>query len=373
MNAEQIYDIVNSLAQQSMGSAALTVTDLQGLVSLGNVVLSSTTNTEAFLNTLVQRIGKTQISFRPYTSKLSDLVYEDMEWGAIVQKIKYEAPDAVEDPSAELEDGQSVDHYKVYKGKVNQKLFLTRAPYMFPVTIPDAWIEEAFTGPSQMGSFLNAIQGEVSNKAELSVENLGRATIANMIAELGGTEREVKLLTNYKAVSGDATITAATAMVNGDFLRYAVSQIKTYMDMFTDMTTGLFNEDGVTRHTPYRDQRLKLVTDFVRALESASYWNAFNEDYVKLVGYTKLNFWQSIQNGSRMNINVNRASDGDATTVNNVVAVLHDRWAAGTFREYRRVATTPINAAGLYYNTFWHEKQLWFNDLSENAVIFTLN
>ena len=32
-----------------------------------------------------------------------------------------------------------------------------------------------------------------------------------------------------------------------------------------------------------------------------------------------------------------------------------------------------INAAGGYTNTFWHEKQLWFNDLSENFVMFTLN
>lgn len=372
MDTTQVYDIVNSLAQQSMGESALTVTDVQGLISLGNVVLSSTTNTEAYLNTLVQRIGKTQISFRPYTSKLSDMVFDDMEWGGIVQKVKYEAPDAVEDPSPELEDGQSVDHYKVYKGKVNQKLFVTRAPYMFPITTPEAWIEEAFTGPSKMASFMNAIQGEVSNKAELSVENLGRATLANLIAELAGTNREVHLITLFTAAGGE-TVTAENALTNGDFLRFAVSTIKTYMDMFTEMSSGQFNEQGVTRHTPYADQRLRLVTDFVRALESASYWNAFNEEYVKLAGFTKMNFWQSIQKGSRMNININRASDGEAKEVNNVLAVLNDRWACGTYRQYRRVATTPINAAGLYYNTYWHEKQLWFNDLSENAVIFTLS
>ena len=60
-------------------------------------------------------------------------------------------------------------------------------------------------------------------------------------------------------------------------------------------------------------------------------------------------------------------------TIENVVGVLFDREAIGTFRQEEKVLTTPVNARGAYYNTFWHEKQMWFNDMSENAVIFTLN
>ena len=45
----------------------------------------------------------------------------------------------------------------------------------------------------------------------------------------------------------------------------------------------------------------------------------------------------------------------------------------GVYKIDERVATTPINAAGLYYNTYYHQKQLRFIDLSENFVCFTLN
>ena len=62
MNTTQIYQIVNDTAAQAMGSSALAVVDVQGLISLGNTVLSSSTNTEAFLNTLAQRIGRTAVS-----------------------------------------------------------------------------------------------------------------------------------------------------------------------------------------------------------------------------------------------------------------------------------------------------------------------
>ena len=74
-----------------------------------------------------------------------------------------------------------------------------------------------------------------------------------------------------------------------------------------------------------------------------------------------------------MNINVKRISDGTAENVENIVAVLHDRDALGMFRDEEEVLTTPVNAAGLYYNTYYHARQIWFNSLDENFVFFTLN
>ena len=64
MDTNQIYSIVNEVNAEAFGSTDIDVIDAQGLVSLGDTVLSSSTNTEAFLNTLVQRIGRTIVSFR---------------------------------------------------------------------------------------------------------------------------------------------------------------------------------------------------------------------------------------------------------------------------------------------------------------------
>ena len=46
-----------------------------------------------------------------------------------------------------------------------------------------------------------------------------------------------------------------------------------------------------------------------------------------------------------------------------------------THSEYKRdewASTTPVNSAGGYTNTYWHFKDMYFNDLSENAVMFYL-
>lgn len=370
MNTTQIYALINEVNAQAYGANALAVADVQGLISLGNTVLSSAANTESFLNTLVQRIGRTIISFRAYRNKFSDMVRNDFEWGAILQKIRVKLPETVADPAYNLTDGQSVDPWTIYKPDVTQKFFVTRTPYMLPVTIAREQLKEAFTSESMMGAFIAAVFGQVRNALEVTLESLGRLAIANMIAETGA--REVRLVTDYIADTGE-TVTAATALYDPDFLRYAVSRIKSVSDYFEDMGT-LYNDGSIETFTPKAEQKLKVLSVFERQLETVVQYSAFNEEMVALNAFQTVNFWQGQNtNANRDGIIIKRASDGTETTVNNIMAVLYDVEALGLYRKDEDVLTTPVNAKGMYYNTFYHLKQLWFNDLSENFVYFTLN
>ena len=400
MNTNQIYAIVNEVNAEAFGSDAIDVIDVQGLVSLGDAVLSTTGNTEAFLNTLVQRIGKTIISFRQYRNKLADMVVDDFEYGAILQKIRVHLTEAETDPAYGLTDGNSVDPWTVNKPDVEQKLFVTRTPYMFHVTIARKQLKEAFLSESGMGAFISAVFGQVRNSIEVSLENLGRLCIANMMAEFtpftpgAGDDtpattlnHEVALCTLYNTARGyhgvipgeggaadtpasAGYVDADTCLFDEDFLRFAVKIMKSYSDSFTDMST-LYNDGEIETFTPREDQRLKVLSSFERALETVVQYSAFNEEMVRLNAFGTLNFWQSAQTSDT--VKVERASDGVAVTIQNVVGVLYDRDALGIYKRDEDVLTTPVNAKGLYYNTFYHQMELWFNDTSENFVFFTLN
>lgn len=400
MTTNQIYTIVNEVNAEAFGSDAIDVIDLQGLISLGDAVLSSTGNTEAFLNTLVQRIGRTIISFRQYRNKLADMVVNDFEYGAILQKIRVHLTEAETDPAYGLTDGYSVDPWTVNKPDVEQKLFVTRTPYMFHVTIARKQLKEAFLSESGMGAFIGAVFGQVRNSIEVSLENLGRLCIANMMAEFtpftpsaGDTtpattlNHEVKLCTLYNTARGyhgvipgeggaadtpasTGYVDADTCLFDDDFLRFAVKTMKSYSDNFTDMST-LYNDGEIETFTPREEQRLKVLSSFERALETVVQYSAFNEEMVRLNAFATLNFWQSAQTADT--VKVERASDGVAVTIQNVVGVLYDRDALGIYKRDEDVLTTPVNAKGLYYNTFYHQLELWFNDTSENFVFFTLN
>lgn len=370
MTTEQIYSVVNSAASQALGDIGITAVDTASFVSLGNTVLSSQQNTEAFMNVLCQRIGKTIISFREYKNKFRDMVLDDFEYGAILQKIKVAMPQAEEDESYDLVNGQSVDQYKVAKPVVDQKLFVTRSPYQFHVTIQMKHLKEAFLSETAMGGFLSAVYGEVRNAIEFALENLGRGCFANFIAEVGGTDREIALVTEFNALTGGA-VTAGNALANKDFLNYAFRRINEYIDYFQEMSTQ-YNDGTATRHTPLEYIRIKLLSPFVRAAQTVTQYAAFNEALVNTDKvYEKVTYWQGAKNRSQ--VIAQRASDDAVTTVSNIIGVMHDRDALGIYQQNETVANSPLNASGLYFNVFYHEKQLWFNDLSENFVIFTLN
>lgn len=368
MTTTQIYALVNAVNAQAFGSTALAVVDTNSLVSLGTTVLTSSTNTEAFLNTLAQRIGKTIIDFRRYRNRLAGMVLDDFEYGAILQKIKVQMPAAESDESYDLIDGNTVDHYKIAKPTVIQKLFVSRTPYQFRITIQREHLKEAFTGPEQMGGFISAIFGEVRNAIEIALENLGRACINNFIANTVGTAREIKLITEYHTDTGQ-TLTPLTALHDDAFMNFAVARINETFDMMQSMTS-LFNDGTVERFTPLEDMRVKVLSKFNRRAQTVTQYAAFHEQLVSIDhDFEIMPFWQSSQTPADI-----YAKDSTNTGVNveNIIAVVHDRDALGIYKKMEEVATTPVNAAGLYYNQYWHEKQLWFNDLSENFVFFTL-
>ena len=374
MNTDQIYSIVNDAAEQTLGESALQANDTASLVAMGDAILSSSSNTECFIDTLVQRIGKTIISYRPYKSQLGLLAVDDMTMGAIMQKIKVKMPEAVEDVTTQLIDGQSVDQYIISKPKATQKLFVKRTPYDFFITIQKKWLREAFQSTTAMGSFLAAVYGEIENCLELSQENLARLCMANFMANISSSSnRVINLRTEFYNITGQGP-SAAEFMVREDCLRFALGRMNNIAKKMKTMSV-LYNDGSETRHSPEGDQRFVSLIDFQTALETQVQWAAFHEQYVKKQNGIEVPYWQAAQ--SPMDIDLVIEGDdpdqGEHHTLSNIVAFIHDRDALGTYRKEVEVATTPLNARGLYTNQFWHMNDLYFNDISENGVIFTLN
>jgi hypothetical protein len=376
MDTNQIYSIVNDAIAQAIGEDALASIDTKNFASLGSVVLSSSTNTECFLNTLAQRIGRTIYRFRAYNNKFSDMIISDMQWGAIMQKIRVEMPEAVSDPTYSLTDGESVDPYIVAKPKAHQKLFVARTPYMFQITIQRETLREAFLSAEAMGSFVALIFGEVRNAIELSLENLGRLTLSVAMSETSdANSQRIHLVTEYNAehnLEGDDALTASTAIYNADFLRYAIYRINNVVDMLQDMSVQ-FCHGVLPTFTNKENMRIRVLSAFQRRLETCVEYASFHDQFTSIDNaYSTINFWQSEQTPSSIDILV-RPSKGDRVQISNIIAEINDRDAFGIYQYEENVLTSPLNPRGQYYNQFWHELQNRFVDTSENLVLFILD
>lgn len=389
LTANQIFTIVNEVANQAMGSKAIAVVNNAGLVALGNTVLGSNDTKNNFINALTDRIGRTIVSFRAYHSHFPDFERDSIEWGNILQKLKVAMPDAESDDSFDLADGKSVDQYKINKPKVNQLLFTTQTPWQTHITVHLDELEKAFIDSSAMGTFISGMFGEVQNRIELAMEELGMACVNNYMAELikrktQRPNRVINLVTDYNTAMGLTSTDALKpekALDTPSFLEYVVRRINTISSTMEYMTRGLYNDTAFaggdtqnniySRHTPKSEQRMMLYIDLVNSLKTNVNSKAFNMKEVAIdLPFQTVPFWQSINTPD--SINVQAASGAPAVSQTHVMGILFDREAMGTFKNKYSSLTSPINAAGKYYNVFYHMIEMYYNDLTENAVVFLL-
>lgn len=371
----QIYTIVNSVFSQMTGRTDITAVDTASLIAMGKEIDNLGKN-DLWLNSIARRIGYTVDEYRVYRNQFADLYRNQFEWGAMVQKLTAEMPEAVADEMYNVGamNGQSIDHYIISNPKVHQKIFDKETPFSFFITIQKKLLKEAFLSETAMSGLLNQIFGKVQNKIEVVLEDLGRTAVNNYM--LNAVDKQIyPLVTMYKTLTGATDITAQNALFNADFLRFAIGVMNNVSIKMRTMST-LYNADGFDRFTPLENQRFYMLADFQTQLQTVVQYQAFNEQYVNKTPDLAVPYWHA-NSGAQNNFGtvskiIGKTSDGDKT-MENVVAVLFDFDAIGTYRQEEDVLTTPINARAAYYNTFWHEKQLWFNDMSENGVVFTLN
>ena len=379
----EVYAIVNEVHKMATGADELAVVDTASFVDFGNNVLSSSDATETFLNTYLLRVAQTYDTFRPYDGKLKDLMLSGSEWGAIVQKIDAEVPDFVSDETFEIEDGQSVDQYIVRKPVGRQKLFIKRSTYSNFITTAKKLLKGAFLSEAAFLSWARMVAGKMRNKIEFATENLARLAIANYIANAADNQI-VHLLTNYNAESG-LSLTADKALLDKDFLAYAAGEMELVSKRLRNLSVS-YNAEEAERHTPAGEQRFLVFDKFQSRLQHVVQYQAYHKELVSLGEFIEVPYWQGeyemsddatpvrVDVRDTIKVTVDDGEGGtDDVTISGIMGFIFDKYALGAHRSEEETLTTPINARGRYYNTFHFAEQLWFNDLSENGVVFLLD
>ncbi len=372
MEAEQIYTIVNLLAQQSLGMKGLTPTKAS-FIAVGQEVLANEDNTEKWFNKLCDRIGKTIIDVRPYEAKGNHLTRQGIDYGIILQKIYVDIKDA-EANDTFTESNVGVDQFERFADPdVKQWFFKSKNVWEFNQTIGDRQISDAFTSAEAMGAMWEAIMVALNNAVELAHENLNnlcRATYIARLANAADTNTYVNLLAEYNTQT-NASLTKANCVYDHDFLRYASMRMRLYAGYMGDMSR-LFNPAKAARFTSPDNMALDIISEFGHRVESYLYSKTLHESYVKLPEYTPISYWQ----GSGLSYGFDdvtgiKVALSDTVTVdaNGIVAVLYDKEAMGTLFE-RRKTKSARNERKEWTNYFFKAETGYYNDMSQNGIVF---
>ena len=373
---EQIYTLVNETAKESMGEKAIAVKDVSSLIALGDSVLSSASDTENFLNTLVDRIARTVFSVRRYETDTEGMVRHPFEFGCIVQKIYVDMPEAKQNNSWEIgTEGYTPVFAPVIKPTAKQKLFKGITTWEVDVTIPDYMLRTAFLNETSMATFIDAIFTAMDNMITLALENNANLTRASFIArKLKGGKPcgAINLLHEYNTLTS-ASLTVDGAMMNAEFLAWASRAINLWVKRMSKMSV-LFNEEGYKRHTPKDKIVVNLLQDFTSACDTFLGANTFHDELVKLPMYDSVAYWQGA--GESFDFNDTSAikvkiDESNTIEKKGIIGIVYDYEAMGVTLNERR-STSERNNHDEYTNYYNKANIGYFNDMSENGIVFYL-
>lgn len=394
MEVKQIYTLINSVSGEVLGKTDIVTEDLTGIVDLGKEVFNQNA-VDNYVKSLVNHIGKVIFVNRPYAGKVPSVLMDAWEFGSVLEKISADVPKAEENDSWNLTDGTSYDQDVFHKPTVTAKFFNSKVTFEVPVSITERQVKESFSNAAQLNGFISMIYAAVEKSMTIKADALIMRTINNMIAETvladaqafgataagdmagadlasASTARCVNLLKLYNDKTGASTkLTAAKAITDPDFIRFASYIMGTYADRLQSIST-VFNVGGKERFTPKDMLHVVLLSDFAKAAQTYLYSDTFNRGDVLLPQAETVPFWQgSGQNyefASTGNINI-KESGGKAVEISGVLGVMFDRDALGVCNLDRRV-TTNYNAKAEFFNNYYKFDAGYFNDTNENFVVF---
>lgn len=394
MEVKRIYTLINSVSKEVLGKTDIVQEDLTGIVDLGTEVFNQNA-VDNYVKSLVNHIGKVIFVNRPYAGKVPSVLMDSWEFGSVLEKISADVPEAEENDTWNLTDGQSYDQDVFHKPTVTAKFFNSKVTFEVPVSITERQVKESFSNAAQLNGFISMIYAAVEKSMTIKADALIMHTINNMIAETvladaqafgakeagdmagadlasASTARCVNLLKLYNDKTGASTkLTAAKAITDPDFIRFASYVMGTYADRLQSIST-VFNVGGKERFTPKDMLHVVLLSDFAKAAQTYLYSDTFNRGDVLLPQAETVPFWQgSGQNyefASTGNINI-KESGGKAVEISGVLGVMFDRDALGVCNLDRRV-TTNYNAKAEFFNNYYKFDAGYFNDTNENFVVF---
>lgn len=374
----------------------LTALDDQYIVDLGEKLniqdgdVTNNTPADIFFKALMSQLGKIVVDTRSYVAQLPKLFVDPINWGLFQEQITIELSDVMVDemwnPNGFIpwnaaqaggvypgvEEGKRIAaiEFGCYKPPVSAKLYKKAHAIMVALTTAREQMFTAFTGLAQYETFLAGLFNSVENTIQLKAEVYALMTVSMGIAKAKANSNEINLLAEFKTLYPNSTITAATALQDADFLKYALMRIAETKDNIRRFTELYNNHEHVTFAA---EPNTILLNKFSIAAKFNLKADTYNAEMIGIGDYDKVSAWQAAISasdttpynfGAASSISLSKAAAIEAgllesTTqetkydITGVVGVIYDRLAMGVTIDKKKT-TSQYSASRDTTNFFYH-------------------
>lgn len=400
MQVTQLYTLINNVTKEILGDTAVVKEDLSNVVDIGKAIFDQT-SVDNYVKKLVNHIGKVVFQNRAYAGGVPSVLMDAWEFGSVLQKVSMALPEASENESWKLVDGQEYKQDVFTAPKVEAKFFNSKVTFEIPMSFTELQVKQSFSSREQLNGFVSMITTGVENSMTVKLDALIMRAINNMTGETlvagigSGTAgaktldfsktsgRAINLLKRYNEQAAAADkVTVANALTNYKFIKFATYTMGIVADRMSKISK-LFNVGGKERFTPADMRRCVLLSDFSKAAVTYLQADIQSPEMVALPAHDTVPYWQGsgtdyelsstgiidIKTASGENVKVPTEGVGAGKKNAAILGVMFDRDAVGVANLERRT-TTAYNAKAEFYNNWYKMDAGYYNDLNENFVVF---
>ena len=372
-----MYQIINDAQKISFGTERVKVIDTSSFVALGDLVMSTATNVDAFFGALPDVISQWLFGIRAYEPKDRYLRRNNIEFGAALAKAKIKTlPDAVEDPKWDSSTQASPFDItkksqfvvKIFGGNIN--------PWTYEDVIPKDQMFTAFRSEAEMQGFIGMIYTNMKNKMAVASENLDNLAISTGIAltyATGKASQKRNLLKEYNTLSGQK-LTLNQARRDIGYLTYRVKEMDLARKYMQEMTSAFNSVDGIANASSDDRSVFEITSEAASDIKYILRNNTYHDNFETLDMYNEVNSWQGLGNMSyedvtKVDIKHSSINGGEEVVVKNVIAVIRDIDAAATLFD-KPSTWSMYNPRADVLNYGAKALRNYYVDTSENFVIF---
>ena len=410
------YALINAMADEMFGAnASVTAIDESTFASVGESILA--TGTENVINTLSLVASRDLVAIRPYKAKFA--LIDALDSGMFSNRIrkisyyaKYATPTGASNTQLFAENlGEGFDngvHFDSSTPPVQmstESMWLQSAPvtwqawfggaieWQYPYTLYENQLKQAFRSGAEWADFLNGFMVSCANDIETEKEAFSRMVVLNAIAgtidmgaDMPSSSRNMTKI--FNAMVGQSYTTQQILEQHfEEFLACLVSQVKTDSDMLENRSilyhwSPAKTVNGVSyvlpRVTKKADQKMMMISKFWNDAEARVLPAIFNDRYLKLENFEKVDYWQNINEPYKISVtpaipDVNDPTQqiaGSAVALDVVLGCLFDRDAMMVDFHLEDVASSPLEARK-HYRTIWNTiNKNPLNDFTENMIVY---
>ena len=379
---KDISVVLNAIRATSSSAYQSTVpmATAQNITDVGSAVLNAPSLIRnEFMTNLYNKVGLTLIDSPVVENDFSFLKKGTLEYGQTIEDI-YVGLATADIYTTGMKDGDEVpDPFAIKKLPHFSAFYSTILSRQYHVTRHLTDLKKAFHTSGGVEQFVAGMMNSM-----ISGENYDdmRATIgliARQIEEAQKSENHkgvVHLITDFNALY-TKTLTADTAFLDQNFIKYFANQLKKYSKRMRHLRSDL-NIAGVKQTLPQAKQRVIMLEDVTVDFETELLAWAYHADKFLIDGVDEIDAWYSIGadhtatpvvSPEDIKVKSTFSIDGDSTMC---VACIYDTEMVKIYNK-ERIASDQANNRGNYWNMFMSVEDIYACSPYKNFVAFMLD